>query len=158
MCEAIWNPRYLTARFNPVGNPERPWVIVGAHSYSDDHLNVLIPDQFRTDLTSYPRKAGWLLLILWAIGFWYSAIMPWVALVGILTVLGTDPYGKELRASVFHDAAYAEHRDKFKSDAMYRIIMRNDGVVWWRRVVNYWGVFIFGWIPWLLNKRVQGMP
>ena len=156
MRKVVWNPPKLTVRFDPEGNPTRPWAVVGEHSYRDQHMYVNVPDGFRTDFTSYPRWLGRVLLLLWAVAFWCPALMPWIALVATLGILIMDPFGRELRASVFHDFCYVERHNKFAADAMYRVIMQNDGVSWCRRVINYWGVFVFGWFTWLAPSDKQG--
>lgn len=167
--EVVWNPPKLTVRFDPDGNPVRPWVVVGDHSYRDKHIYVNVPDGFRTDFTSYPRWLGYVLLVLWALAYWCPEVvsfirlgdmMPWIGLVATLGILVMDPFGRELRASVFHDFSCTLKISKFASDAMYRVIMACDGVIWWRRVVNYWGVFVFGWPRWLwpVDKKDRGIP
>ena len=94
--------------------------------------------------------------------FWvtedHSRSFPPKAVFGLAATLGVllmDPFGRELRASVFHDRLYEERHHKFFADAAYRIIMASDGVNLLRRILNYWGVFFFGWFAWLMPAKKQ---
>ena len=157
MSGAVFNPDQLHVMFDPTGDPKRPWVVDGMHSYQDRYVHVFVPDLFRTDFQSYPRWLGRVLVVLIVVACWYPAMMFWIALAGSSGVLLMEPYARDLRASVFHDKAYADHVHKFRADAMYRIIMKADGVVWWRILLNFWAVRLFGWPAWWA-KKVKRMP
>ena len=159
MKDAIWIPEKLTITFDPEGNRKLPLVVKGAHYYQDNWIHVFVPNNFRCDGTSYPRSIAYVLLLLWVVAHWYAQWMPWIALVALVGIILMEPYGgRELRASIFHDAAYRNHQNKFRADAMYRLLTEADGVPRWRVYLNFWAVRLFGWIPWLLEKKDMRLP
>ena len=141
---------------DPNGNRKKPWKVNGMHSVQIGYTHIWVESGFRTDLTSYPRRLGWVLLALLMVV--PSALFIWIALAGALGVILMDPF-TALRASVFHDKAYAARTvTRFEADAMYRALMVADGVIWWRVLMNYWGVRLFGWITWYGPRTLQRMP
>lgn len=142
---AFFTPANAVWRFRPNGS--KPIEVVGDHKYADDlGTELVVPDGYRTDLTSYPRGLRWVLLA--ALPFaCHSTVILWViALTAVALAFIIDPFGRAQRASMFHDKAYGDGMERFKADAMYRIIMTNDGVPYLRRTLNYLGVRLFGWI------------
>ena len=59
-----------------------------------------------------------------------------------------SPFLPEFRsASIVHDYLYSEGiGDRKKADELYRSILKNNHVVWWRRNIQYIILRLFGWI------------
>ncbi len=59
-----------------------------------------------------------------------------------------SPFLPEFRAaSIIHDFLYSEGTgDRKEADKMYRDILKDNGVVWWRRNIQYIILRMFGWI------------
>ncbi len=85
-------------------------------------LELEIPAGFITDFASTPR-------LLWPL---------------------FPPTGPWMRAALVHDYCYREQVpfSRFLADALFREVMRLDGVPRWRRIVFYWAVRLFGWLWW----------
>lgn len=80
-------------------------------------VSVLIDKGFLTDFASTPR-------LLWPI---------------------FPPAGRWMRASILHDYLYSlPGCSRFLADALFREAMHDLGVPWWRRVVMYYAVRLFG--------------
>jgi len=121
MRTAVFNPPVMQFGFDPKGDPKRPWVIQGEHTFCDGMIFLSIDDGFRTDLASVP----------WFLGFLFPN------------------NGSHQRAAVHHDAAYEkQHCSRFSADAAFRAIMASDGVPKWRRRLMYMGVRVFGRWAW----------
>ena len=56
------------------------------------------------------------------------------------------PDGPWLRASVIHDYLYSIDCPRWMSDAIFRNVMRADGVPLWKRWPIFYAVRIFGWM------------
>jgi hypothetical protein len=79
-------------------------------------IRVTVPEGFVTDFASTPR-------LLWIL---------------------FPPRGKWNGAAIVHDFLYKETFDRFLADAIFRAIMKELGVPWWRRVIMYYAVRFFG--------------
>ncbi len=99
----------------------RLWRVHEPLQYEGAREDFTVPVGFTTDFASVPR-------LLWAI---------------------IPPTGKYTKAAVMHDWFY---REKFLSrkdaDGLFRRMMKESGVPWWRRQAMYRAVRMFGWIPW----------
>ncbi len=85
-------------------------------------IKVEVPAGFETDFASIPR-------LLWPL---------------------FPPDGPWLEASIVHDYCYREQVpfSRFFADALFRELMRQYEVPWWRRILFFWAVRLFGWIWW----------
>jgi len=83
-------------------------------------LTFTVPPGFVTNLASTPRR-------LWSI---------------------FPPAGEWNRAAILHDYLYSPHAScsRFLADALFREAMATLGVPWWRRVIMYYAVRLFGWL------------
>lgn len=77
---------------------------------------IVVPAGFVTDYASIPRF------------FW--RILP--------------PDGPYLEAAVVHDYLYSTDCDRLLADAVFRVLMKRLGIPWWKRVVMFYAVRIFG--------------
>lgn len=85
-----------------------------------------VPEGFESDFASVPRA-------LWS-------ILP--------------PNGQWIEASVLHDYLYQRGGcSRFLADALLRDSMRVLGVSWWRRVLFFYAVRLFGWLYFRRDKR-----
>lgn len=84
-----------------------------------------VPEGFESDGASVPRA------------FW-ATISPRV-----------DP--ATIRGAVAHDYLYRTHPQgwtRADADALFRDLIREDGLSWWRTQKAYWGVRLFGGSAW----------
>ena len=56
------------------------------------------------------------------------------------------PDGPYLRAAVIHDYLYSIDCPRWLSDAVFRNVMRVDGVALWRRWLVFYSVRVLGWM------------
>ena len=105
------------------------WVLSRRLIYSGRDHEFLIPAGFQTDFASVPRPL-WVLF---------------------------PPYGKYTKAAVVHDWLYVERPVSRKdADGIFRRIMRELGVPWWRRYLMWAAVRIGGWFIWKDGKARKG--
>lgn len=118
-------PKDLQAKFVGRGR----WRLIRGFEYNpDEGKKIEVPIGFVSDGASIPRIA-------------YSLI-------------GGRWTGKYVKAALIHDWLYFSQTTEQKfADKVFIVAMRVMGVSWWRRVVMYRAVRIFGWIPW--NKRAK---
>lgn len=58
---------------------------------------------------------------------------------------------RTLRGAIGHDYLYRTHPQgwtKSEADAMFRDLIREDGLSWWKSQKAYWGVCLFGGGSW----------
>jgi hypothetical protein len=125
---AIFHPTYMKFHFDPTGDPIRPWVVEGRHTFCDGSATFAVEDGFCTDLASVPLCLAWL----------------------------CPPNGAHQRAATFHDAAY-KHQfcNRFTADAGFRTIMAADLVPYWRRTLMFYAVRLFGGAAWRKRTRSE---
>jgi hypothetical protein len=117
----------MVLKFTP-DRTDRPWSTVGSHAYRDGFVSVTVPDGFRTDLASIPTALAWLYC----------------------------PNGRHQVGALFHDYLYATKiMSRFQSDAIFRVIMADSGVIGWRRISIYYAVRAFGWIAWRSRRNCK---
>lgn len=103
--------------FDPDMDGARPWRTIDEHIYKDGQIRVEVPRGFATDLASVPSWLLWLY----------------------------DPGGRHQRAALFHDWLYSDDSvSRFDADAIFRIILRRDGVSKFRTFWLYLAVRVFG--------------
>jgi len=146
MSEPVFNPPHMLLKFDPHGDPKRPWVTACEHTFAwpMENLYSSVPEGYRTDLTSYPRWLAKVLLALWVLAPFFSW-MPWV--IGIVATLGLllmCPYGLGQRAALHHDRGYSAGGSRRVKDTIYIVMMKIDGVAPWRRALRYVAVRVFG--------------
>ncbi len=157
---AEFEPETMWLEFDPDTDPNKPFVTISKHQYSDSTgflRPIIIESGFATDLTSFPYWFKYLFLTLWPFFYIYkygfsltADPLTWLALLAAISLVLMDPFGRHQRASLFHDYGYSvEHIDRRLVDAMYFSIMKKDKVALWRCWVHYIGVRLFGW----LHKR-----
>lgn len=116
----------MTLQFDPVGDPLRPWVVLGDHKFVNGTYHVVAHHGLRTDLASVPTWLLWLI----------------------------SPFGNHQRAALFHDAAYrTQECSRWTADATFRSIMERDGVSRWKALLMFYAVRLFGWKAWQANAR-----
>lgn len=112
------------------------WKLLEPFVVDDTELGRLtVPAGFETDLDSVPRLpfAHWLLK------------------------------GRTVEAAIVHDYAY--ERGEFngkaitraQADELFRRLMAEEGVWWWRRALIYRGVRFGGWRPWARYRKQQAV-
>lgn len=126
--QAIFHPQNMHLIFDPKGDPIRPWVVDGQHTFCSGVILFGIDNGFRTDLASVPLWLAWL----------------------------CPPNGSHQRAAVHHDAAYQRQNcSRFTADAGFRVIMTHDGVPRWRRLLMFYAVRLFGGFAWRANAEAK---
>lgn len=150
----VFRPKTLVVRFDPEGDPNRPWITVGEHSFSVGPIHWRVPDGFRTDFTSHPRWLAKALLVA-SVGIPFFPNLLWVLYpLALFSLFIRDPLGKQQRAALFHDHGYADQAaGKSITDSAYRYIMRLDRVNPIRVFLHYYGVVLFGGLAWWTHKR-----
>ncbi len=124
----LFDPPCMQLAFDPVGDERRPWITLRPHEFRNGVFTLIVAQGLRSDLASVPNGLLWL----------------------------CDPIGKHQRAALFHDAAYRTHPcSRFTADAMFRAIMEHDGVSWWRAMLMYYAVRLFGSKAWKANEGVS---
>lgn len=105
----------------------REWVLIRELRYEHPHYGlIVVPEGFHTDFDSVPR-----------LPFAY-----WLAKNASVT------------GAVVHDWLYASGRigdrpiSRLEADRIFRDVMEEEGVSWWRRAMIYRGVRLGGWLPW----------
>lgn len=89
------------------------------------HVGILVPEGFVTDFASVPR-------ILWSL---------------------FPTTGEYSSAALVHDYLYGSHNlSRFLADAIFRAIMRQQGVPLWKCMAMYLGVRIGGYFAWKNNQ------
>ena len=97
-------------------NAGRPIVrLLAPFKYVTDGAVILVPEGFETDYASIPRF------------FWRIFL----------------PNGRYAEAAVLHDYLYGNH-SKTVADAYFYEAMTILGVPWWKRVLIYYAVVVFG--------------
>lgn len=118
-------PAGLALRLD-VLNKRRPWTLLEPLRYTHGAINLTVPAGFQCDLTSIPH---WL----WS-------------------VPGYSIVGRHVRAGLVHDWMYREQtEDRDVADTMFKAIMRNDGVPFFRCWVMYLAVRFCGQRAWDAN-------
>ena len=109
------------------------WRLEGDYAYRDAETTITIPKGFEFDLSSVPRPLWWLIA-----PFDLSVAAPllhdFLYLHG-----GRPPAGSVVPPRIYNRA---------EVDAMFRGIMRKEGVSSWRRVLGYLAVRAFGRSAW----------
>ena len=147
-------PETMMLGFDPHGDSEKPYYTLRQHTYDDGMIDMVVPENFKTDLTTHPRKLGWIILALLPFGYLMPSISTALALVAGIALVIRDPLGRHQRAALFHDLNYQKQKyDRYTADAVYAIMLKEDGVGWVRRTVHYLGLRLFGLYAWRVNKR-----
>lgn len=106
--------------------PPHQWRLAKPLVYQGARDTLEIPSGFTTDFASVPRP------------FW--AVFP--------------PYGYHTKAAVVHDWLYRTRiLPRRDADGIFRRIMRELRVSWWRRWTMWAAVRAFGWAAW--RKKVS---
>lgn len=113
------------------------WKLITDLHVTDDELgDIVVPANFRTDLDSVPRLPLAHLLL----------------------------KGRTVTAAVVHDYAYEAGQlggkkiTRAQADDLFRRLMKDEGVWWWRRALIYRGVRLGGWRPWGKYRKATEAP
>lgn len=105
------------------------WVLREPYAYEHDGTRIDVPAGFRFDLASVPRLAWWLVA----------------------------PFELSISASLLHDYLYryggatrvgGRTYRRAEADALFREVMRREGVPGWQWASAYAAVRLFGWTAW----------
>jgi len=105
----------------------REWVLIRELRYEHPQYGlIVVPEGFRTDFDSVPRLP---------FAYWLTK-------------------NASVTGAVVHDWLYASGRigdrpiSRLEADRIFRDVMEEEGVSWWRRAMIYRGVRLGGWLPW----------
>ncbi len=112
---------------------ERTWRLEQAYSYQDGDTQITVPAAFAFDLASVPRPFWWL------IGPFDLSIAAPLVHDFLYHYRGDPPQGSIVPAKVY---------TRKKADLLFRVIMKEEGVWWWRRAAAYRAVRWFGGAAW----------
>jgi len=142
----VCNPDQLHVKLDPQGNSKRPYVTTCEHTfYHRDHAVMLrVRSGYRTDLTSWLRHLGCLLLISLPMQLVTESWIWVIAGVAVFALILRDPSGRCQLGALAHDAAYEWGFGKQIADKFYLEIMDGSGVHYARKYANYWAVKYFG--------------
>ena len=147
-------PNDMMLGFGPHRRPEKPYYTLREHRYDDGIVRMKVPEDFHTDLTTHPKHLHWYLLALWPLTYFFGWLPHVMIAVAILTIWVRDPLGRHQRAALFHDRNYQKQKyDRYTADAVYAIMLKEDGVGWLRRHLHYFALRLFGGIAWRHNAR-----
>ena len=109
------------------------WRLVEEYAYEHTGDTIIVPAGFTFDLSSVPRAFWWLIA-----PFELSVVAPLIHDF-LYVYKGRPP-----------DGATSPHRcyTRKQSDKVFKRIMDQEGVVWWRRRAGYRAVRLFGRVPW----------
>lgn len=110
----------------------RRWRLEGNYTYRDNGTTITVPDGFQFDLSSIPRPLWWLIA----------------------------PFELSISAPLLHDFLYQKagsapeeiepdkEYTRADTDALFKKMMEQEGVVGWRRAAAYLAVRLFGRFAW----------
>ena len=115
----------------------RVWRLEQPYTYQDGGHHITAPDQFEFDLASVPRAIWWLI----------------------------GPFDLSIAAPLIHDFLYRYRGHppadaivprrtytRSEADLLFRAMMKEEGVWWWRRAAAYRAVRWFGASAWSKGK------
>lgn len=112
---------------------ERTWRLEQAYGYQDGDTQITVPTVFEFDLASVPRPFWWL------IGPFDLSIAAPLVHDFLYRYRGDPPQGSTVPARVY---------TRREADLLFRAIMKEEGVWWWRRAAAYRAVRWFGGAAW----------
>jgi hypothetical protein len=141
---ATLEPDRLHVKLDPQGDPLREYVTTREHMFEHGPVHIVVPQGYRTDLTS--RLRGLRVVLLWAFlaGFWWPFLHAAALAVGVGVLFLRDPSGRGQIAALFHDRAYQMGHPKRLADAVFSDVMAEANVHPVRHWCNYWGVVLGG--------------
>jgi len=105
-----------------------------------DPWSITVPAGFLTDFASVPKRVP----LTW-VPKWFKTALPswlgWVGRIGIPLWSIFPPWGRHNKAAVLHDWLYrGKIVDRFLADAIFRYVMKELKVPFWKRVVMFYAV------------------
>lgn len=115
----------------------KKWRLEQPYAYRDGNHEITVPARFEFDLASIPRALWWLI----------------------------GPFDLSVAAPLIHDFLYryrgqppdgaiepARTYRRKEADQLFRAIMKQEGVWWWRRAAAYRAVRLVGGIAWAKGR------
>ncbi len=112
---------------------KRTWRLEEAYGYHDGGTGITVPAAFEFDLASVPR------LFWWLIGPFDLSIAAPLVHDFLYRYRGDPPQGSVLPARVY---------TRKQADLLFRAIMKQEAIWWWRRAAAYRAVRWFGAAAW----------